>query len=97
MNRLLNGLVVLSLGACSVIPESQMFEPKARIVSRVVTVHTGTPKQVINACRTLTRHPNAHACAMWTDTHCTIYVPEKTSYHALGHEMRHCTEGNFHE
>jgi hypothetical protein len=28
---------------------------------------------------------------------CTIVVGQTTNYHTIGHEMRHCLQGNFHK
>ena len=28
---------------------------------------------------------------------CTIVVGKTTNYHTIGHEMRHCLQGNFHK
>ena len=38
------------------------------------------------------------ACAVWyTSTNeCTIYTAKNVSHTILGHEMRHCFEGQFH-
>ena len=37
------------------------------------------------------------ACAKWTSKSCTIYTAPETSHAILGHELRHCFEGNFHD
>ena len=38
------------------------------------------------------------ACAMWNvaSKECVIITGKKVSHVALGHELRHCFEGNFH-
>ena len=42
-------------------------------------------------------YPNAvNACAFWKDDVCTVYTPETTAMHTVGHEMRHCFQGAWH-
>jgi hypothetical protein len=35
-------------------------------------------------------------CAIWEGWVCTIYTRRMTSHEVLGHELRHCFEGHFH-
>jgi hypothetical protein len=39
------------------------------------------------------------ACAFWNTRRkeCTIVTPLETGYNYLGHELRHCFEGGFHD
>lgn len=40
------------------------------------------------------------ACTFWADgsnNKCTIYLPKRTNMHQLGHEVRHCYQGPWHE
>jgi hypothetical protein len=39
------------------------------------------------------------ACAFWNvkRAECTIVTPVETAYNYLGHELRHCFEGAFHD
>ena len=39
------------------------------------------------------------ACAFWNTRRkeCTIVTPVETGYNYLGHELRHCFEGAFHD
>jgi len=39
------------------------------------------------------------ACAFWNvrRKECTIVTPQTTGYNYLGHELRHCFEGAFHD
>ena len=45
------------------------------------------------------RHVNALACATWKLDHsvCTIYTDAVTEHTIVGHELRHCFEGHFHQ
>lgn len=41
------------------------------------------------------------ACSFWdsnpVNNKCTIVVGYLTNFHTIGHEMRHCLQGNFHK
>lgn len=37
------------------------------------------------------------ACARYTNKSCTIITGPETSHAILGHELRHCFEGKFHD
>ena len=39
------------------------------------------------------------ACAFWNvrRNECTVVTPELTAYNYVGHELRHCFEGGFHD
>lgn len=39
------------------------------------------------------------ACAFWNikRSECTVVTPEVTGFNYLGHELRHCFEGAFHD
>jgi hypothetical protein len=47
----------------------------------------------------VTRTSRPMACAFWNvrRQHCTIVTPLETGYNYLGHELRHCFEGAFHD
>lgn len=36
------------------------------------------------------------ACAFWTADACTVVISPTASMHTLGHEMRHCWQGDWH-
>lgn len=38
------------------------------------------------------------ACSFWNNagTECTIITKNKSTLHELGHEVRHCFQGNYH-
>ena len=40
-----------------------------------------------------------HGCARWKKdfSSCIIYTSKKTNNFVLGHELRHCFEGHFHQ
>ena len=39
------------------------------------------------------------ACSFWNGsfTECTIVTALRANFHTLGHELRHCLQGNFHK
>lgn len=47
----------------------------------------------------VTRTSRPMACAFWNvrRKQCTIVTPLETAYNYLGHELRHCFEGSFHD
>jgi hypothetical protein len=36
------------------------------------------------------------ACSFWDGSSCVIITGRKTTLHEIGHEMRHCFQGNYH-
>ncbi len=47
----------------------------------------------------VTPSSRAMACAFWNvrRKECSIVTPLETGYNYLGHELRHCFEGSFHD
>jgi hypothetical protein len=37
------------------------------------------------------------ACSFWTTNTCTIITAPHANFHTIGHEIRHCLQGNFHK
>lgn len=37
-----------------------------------------------------------NACAFWKDNTCTVITKKNPTMHTLGHEVRHCFQGNWH-
>lgn len=70
-------------------------EPKVKVLAR---------KDGYDFCARITGipvGPNSRpmACAYWNvkRKECTVVTPEVTGYNYLGHELRHCFEGAFHD
>ena len=44
---------------------------------------------------------SVEACSFWSASKrgnkCTIVLPRNTNFHTIGHEMRHCMQGDFHK
>jgi hypothetical protein len=36
------------------------------------------------------------ACSFWDGNECMIITKNRTNSHELGHELRHCFQGNYH-
>lgn len=77
-------------------PDQRMLnEPKVKYLARkdgyeFCSRITGVPI-------TITSRPMA--CAFWNvkRKECTVVTPEVTGYNYVGHEVRHCFEGAFHD
>lgn len=57
-------------------------------------------KDLEHACFGKPKNPGdgeLRGCAVFTPTTCIIYTKRITSLANLGHEMRHCFEGRWHE
>lgn len=37
-----------------------------------------------------------NACSFWVENQCTIITKKQVNMHTLGHEVRHCFQGNWH-
>lgn len=77
-------------------PEQRMLnEPKVKYLAR---------KDGFEFCSRITGVPitptsRPMACAFWNvkRRECTVITPEVTGYNYVGHEIRHCFEGAFHD
>lgn len=39
---------------------------------------------------------SVEACSFWDANKCTVITKKQTNTHELGHEVRHCFQGNYH-
>jgi hypothetical protein len=46
--------------------------------------------------RKLTLTHRVDACSFWANYTCTIYTKKTPNMHDVGHEVRHCFQGNWH-
>ena len=79
-------LVVLLLTGCGT------FVAEPRYSRIVLTWDVVEEEQVSEKCGF-----NATACAKWRGNKCTIITPRETTMETLGHEVRHCFEGHWHD
>lgn len=78
------------------------FSTKANIKSSVV-VEWITTNDVQNTCEIESKKRGnngfgfaVQACSFWVGSTCTIITGKETNMHSLGHEVRHCFQGNWH-
>ena len=95
--RILFFLLILISG-CAIVP----FEVREKERTRLITWKT--VDDVDSYCRSImTKQPLpyplfiVYGCASWTSTRCTIYTNNVTDMGILGHETRHCFDGQFHD
>jgi hypothetical protein len=77
-------------------PEQRLLnEPKVKLLAR---------KDGYEFCSRITGIPigpssRPMACAFWNvkRRECTVVTPEVTGFNYVGHEVRHCFEGAFHD
>ncbi len=82
-------LLLLTLSLCA---SCSLFEAKPKLMQtefRLVFRFDENP---------MPDDSGAAASAAWVDGHCIIRMrPEYYTHRCLGHELRHCLEGNWHE
>ncbi len=109
--KMLFSTSVLMLTGCSTIvgidsKELEPFSPKKekdRVLNKVV-MSWKVSDNPSEDCRRLSsgyfiRRNDLLGCAVWNaeTKECTIITTKKVSHMILGHEVRHCFEGNFHD
>lgn len=78
-----------------------------KLMTDKVSVKVVTVKDIQKTCDGESRRRNfggfgmpVEACSFWdkgiSGYSCTIFIEKKTNNDILGHEMRHCLQGNFH-
>ena len=76
--------------------------------AKTVVISIKVVKNIEETCRKLgSRRSNepttkyVEACSTWSllggKVTCTIFTPKNIDYWILGHEVRHCFQGNFHD
>jgi hypothetical protein len=98
-------LLALLATGCSMtvhLPEEQAFvpAPKAQLMTiTLITADDPTAECKRLHPKELAFHPIVAACAAWDfeKKTCTVVVGKPTTNHVIGHEIRHCFEGAFHD
>ena len=76
-----------------------------RKMSETIAITWRTVDNVQQACEAESRRRGnggfgygVEACSFWNSdgTECTIITKNRASMHELGHEVRHCFQGNYH-
>lgn len=97
--------MILMLSGCNalmtVVPDDQYKEFSIDSTNRISgkpTVRFRTVEDAGKECGSLTGYKKALGCARYTSdgSSCEIIVSSKTSMAIIGHELRHCFEGDFH-
>ena len=88
-------MLALPLGACAVFaspPPAPEYQKPAVLVEWA----TISPADIQTVCGgTATRM--MYGCEFDTDFGCRVFAPVTASNEVLGHEVRHCFEGAFHD
>jgi hypothetical protein len=73
--------------------------PKATpsVIRWVVSADPDTECREASGQKLQDRRGVIRACALYTSKTCTIITGVETSHAILGHELRHCFEGRFHD
>jgi hypothetical protein len=99
MNKLFVAVLVLMLSGCSIMIPFQY--PNNFIASKMGMHNSHITWRVVEdataECKALGSKTPALACAFMGKYNCVIVTNKDTSHEILGHEMRHCFEGNWHD
>ncbi len=85
----------------------QVFSIK-RVHSNEITVNIIASDNVQKTCNAESNKRgysnfkySVEACSFWSESkrgnQCTIVLPTNTNFHTIGHEFRHCLQGDFHK
>jgi hypothetical protein len=72
-------------------------KPTASVIRWVVSDDPDTECRQAAGQKLQDRRGEIRACAVYTSKTCTIITSVETSHAILGHELRHCFEGRFHD
>ena len=72
-------------------------KPTASVIRWVVSDDPNTECREAAGQKLQDRRGEIRACAVYTSKTCTIITGTQTSHAILGHELRHCFEGRFHD
>ena len=94
--------ICLLISGCSFslfIPEEDSFTPsksssQVNVTWLVVDNTTASCKQYFPEF--MEKYPFIISCTGWSNDVCVIITSKITTHQILGHELRHCFEGNFH-
>lgn len=95
-------LLLLLPGCASTVFEEQDFQYYGEDF-RIIKWVSLSKEELQNKCYSITGskvsfNRSILGCAEYKkDRTCTIYTQENTNHQILGHEVRHCFQGNFHK
>jgi hypothetical protein len=102
--KLCIAFAVLSTGCTMTVqlPKEDAFTPVPKAKQMTITLITAADPTA--ECKRLhpkelAFHPVVAACAAWNfdNNTCTVVVGNPTTNNVIGHEIRHCFEGAFHD
>lgn len=76
-----------------------------KIMSNQIKVTVSTSDNINKTCDTEAKRRgfkpygfSVEACSFWSSDFkaCDIYLPKTVNLHTIGHEFRHCLQGNYH-
>jgi len=101
--------IVLAVVSCNTMAyyedPHQQFDMTHNITNNV-NVTFRTSANINQTCRTESRARglgdftySVEACSFWNWNHseCTVITSPTANFHTVGHEVRHCLQGNFHK
>jgi hypothetical protein len=102
-------ILVLTLFPCITFAEGQLdfkayFDTKANRAETLSISWMTVPMSLIQStCELISKDSgfggfnySLHACSFWTNRTCLIVTGEQSTHEEIGHELRHCYQGNFH-
>ena len=102
MNRLVFLVSTMVLTGCTTIPDApfQPLNSSERLTNKPIVMWE-VVDDVDGHCKKLNdkipKVLTVYGCAQPAKTWCKIYTGKTTTMATLGHELRHCFEGNWHE
>jgi hypothetical protein len=103
MRPLLAALCAVLLTGCAnlatITPDERFTAKPKKGEMRITWLAVDNPEAVCKRLLpdTMARHKFIQACAGWAGNECLIVTGTVTNHQLLGHEVRHCFEGNFHD
>ena len=85
-------LAILLLASCSNLPK----EEKVKTAS-VTWIRTESAQQQCESLFIVPAGYKIYACAVLEDKHCYVITHPQEGNDYLGHEMRHCFDGEYHK
>jgi hypothetical protein len=102
MKKLLLALMIVTTPVWAGDNPYEVFDASKKETDEI-TIKWLTVDDVPAACRAMDAkygtqldRGRAIACSFWTKNTCTIITNKKTTTWSLGHEARHCFQGNWH-
>jgi hypothetical protein len=96
-------ILVVFLSGCAFLMLGTPFQ--AMDISKRITNSTVVTWELVDdvdaTCRKIIppveEDTTIYGCTQWSTNSCKIYTGRTTTVAILGHELRHCFEGNWHE